>query len=352
MKYSSSKISKAGITIISSTDKEEYSKAVETINDWRSLHLPVLDELKNEIVSLLLKRNIEIYLVSHRLKRFSSIQNKLDRNPESKLGTLQDIGGLRIVVPSMSVLNKALTIITENVPKNFELTKAPVNYIENPKKSSGYRSVHFVFKYHSDNSDIDGIKIELQVRTKLQHSWAMAVETAELITNSALKASQGDKEWMEFFKIVSSLFAIKEQSPILDEFIENGYDKRVLMKVLYHLNEEHMFYDKLKALSFTTNFAKKDNYKDGYYILFINFESKTVKVKAFPKENEREASELYSRLEKGLDESKNAVVLVSVPKIQELQEAYPSYFLDTTHFLKEVDKMICDCIKFGYISDK
>lgn len=348
MKYSNHKITKAGLTILSSTDKEEYSKAVEVINDWRSLHLPVLDELKNATISLLLRKNIRIYLVSHRLKRFSSIQNKLDRNPQSKLGTLQDIGGLRIVVPTMSVLNKALSAITENIPENFVFTKAPVSYIETPKKTSGYRSVHFVYKYHSDNSDFDGLKIELQLRTKLQHSWAMAVETAELITNSALKASQGDKDWMDFFKIVSSLFAIKEQSPIMEEYKEKGFDKRLLMKELYRLNNEHMFNDKLKAISISTNFAKRDKYKDGYYILNINFELKMVRVKAFPREKEKEASDLYSRLEKGLDERKNAVVLVSVPKIQELQEAYPSYFLDTTHFLREVDKMMSDCVKFGF----
>lgn len=349
MKYSNHKITKAGLTILSSTDKEEYSKAVEVINDWRSLHLPVLDELKNATISLLLRKNIRIYLVSHRLKRFSSIQNKLDRNPQSKLGTLQDIGGLRIVVPTMSVLNKALSAITENIPENFVFTKAPVSYIETPKKTSGYRSVHFVYKYHSDNSDFDGLKIELQLRTKLQHSWAMAVETAELITNSALKASQGDKDWMDFFKIVSSLFAIKEQSPIMEEYKEKGFDKRLLMKELYRLNNEHMFNDKLKAISISTNFAKRDKYKDGYYILNINFELKMVRVKAFPREKEKEASDLYSRLEKGLDERKNAVVLVSVPKIQELQEAYPSYFLDTTHFLREVDKMMSDCVKFGFV---
>ena len=352
MKYSSNKITKAGMTILSSTNKDEYSKAVEVINDWRSLHLPVLDELKNAIIPMLLKNKIRLYFVSHRLKRFSSIQNKLDRNPKSKLGTLQDIGGLRIVVPTMNVLNKALAIITENIPEHFVLTKAPVSYIETPKKISGYRSVHFVYKYHSDNNDVDGVKIELQLRTKLQHSWAMAVETAELITNSALKASQGDKEWMEFFKIVSSLFAIKENSPILEEYKDKGYDKRSLMKELYRLNKEHMFNDKLKAISISTNFAKKDKYKDGYYILNINFELKKVSVKAFPKEDEKKASEFYSRLEKGLDDRKNAVVLVSGPKIQELQEAYPSYFLDTTHFLIEVDKMISDCKKFGLISKK
>lgn len=349
MKYTNSQISKAGRVIISSMDDAEYMQAVEIINDWRALHLPALDELRNALVSTLLDKNIHLYSVSHRLKRFSSIQNKLDRNPESRLGTLQDIGGLRIVVPTMSVLNKSLDIILKSVPEHFEFTKSPINYIERPKDISGYRSVHLVYKYHSKNKDLDGAKIELQLRTKLQHSWAMAVETAELISNSALKASQGDEDWMEFFKITSSLFSIKEQSPILREHEENGYTKKNLMTKLYHLNKEHNFNDKLKALSISTNFAKKDNYKDGYYILNINFVAKTVKVKSFPKESEKEASEQYSRLEKILEESKNAIVLVSVPKMKELQEAYPSYFLDTTGFLKEIDKMMDDCKKFRFV---
>ena len=349
MKYSNNQISKAGKIIISSKDKDEYKRAVEIINDWRSLHLPALDELRGALLSTLYGKNIRIYLVSHRLKRFPSIQNKLDRNPDSKLGTLQDIGGLRIVVPTMSVLKKALDIILKNVPEHFELTKSPINYIETPKPISGYRSVHLVYKYHSDNVNLDGVKIELQLRTKLQHSWAMAVETAELISNSALKASQGDENWMDFFKTVSSLFAIKEQCPILEEHVKNGLSQRNLMIKLYHINKEHNFNDKLKALSISTNFAKKDNYKDGYYILYIKFDTKIVRVIPFPKESEKDASELYSRLEKILEENKNAVVLVSVPKMRELQEAYPSYFLDTTEFLKEVDAMMRDCKKLRLV---
>ena len=34
----------------------------------------------------------------------------------------------------------------------------------------------------------------------------------------------------------------------------------------------------------------------------------------------------YSELEKGVTDKCNAVVLVSVPKMKELQDAYPSYF--------------------------
>lgn len=349
MKYGSKKITKAGNIALTSNDKEEVNNAINMINDWRYLHLPALDELQVSLIQLLKDNNIRVFSVSRRLKRLSSILNKLDRNPQSGLGTLQDIGGLRIVVYTMDALNKAMNIIINNIPESFEFTKQPVNYIERPKTESGYRSVHFVYKYHSSDTDLDGMKIELQLRTKLQHSWAMAVETAELITGTALKSSQGDEEWLVFFKIVSSLFAIKEKTSIMEEHKEKGQNMKTLMCQLYEMNKKYNFNDTLKALNVTNSYAKKDNYQDGYYILSINFEKKNVNIKSFPREHEEEASALYSRLEKTVESSKNAVVLVSVPKIQQLQEAYPSYFLNTEEFLSAVDTMMHNCESWGWV---
>ena len=336
MKYGRNQINKAGDILISSSNKEEVNRVIEIINDWRTLHLPVLDELQNAIVSIFEKEEIQIHLVSRRLKRLSSIQEKLDRNAGMKLGGLQDIGGLRIVVPSMSVLDKALLMLEKNVPKHFELTKAPVNYVLEPK-DSGYRSIHFIYKYQSENSDVDGLKVEFQLRTKLQHSWAMAVETAELVTKTALKASQGKAEWLTFFKIVSSIFAIKEKTRILSEHIEKNYTINNLKQQLLLLNKENHFVDTLKALNVSIKQSQKENHKNGYYILNIRFDQSTVDIKAFPKNKETESSEFYSELEKNIDDGENAVVLVSVPKMQELQEAYPSYFLDTNNFIKTIE---------------
>lgn len=348
MKYGRNQINKAGDILLTSSNKEEVSRIIDIINDWRTLHLPALDELQNAIVAVLEKERIQIHLVSRRLKRLSSIQNKLDRNPTMKLGGLQDIGGLRIVVSTMSVLDRVLSILENNVPEHFELTKEPMNYVLKPK-DSGYRSIHFIYKYQSDNPDLDDMKVELQLRTKLQHSWAMAVETAELITKTALKSSQGEAEWLNFFKIVSSLFALKEGTPILTEHIESKYNRKDLMLQLYKLNKNYNIVDTLKALTISNIQSKKENHKNGYYILNIDFIQKTVTIIAFPKDKEKEASDEYSSLEKEVEEKKNAVVLVSVPKIKELQEAYPSYFLDTNNFIKAIDTMMNDCKKWGWI---
>lgn len=54
---------------------------------------------------------------------------------------------------------------------------------------------------------------------------------------------------------------------------------------------------------------------------------------------------------KAVEASKNAVVLVSVPQIQELQEAYPSYFLNTGEFLSAIDTMMQNCEKWGWVSE-
>lgn len=360
MKYGRHQIDKAGDILISSKNTEEVSTAIEKINDWRTLHLPALDALQNTVIPLLEKKGIKIVLQSRRLKRLTSIQYKLDLNPDMKLGGMQDIGGLRIVVPDVDNLLQALDVLRNTTLEGFELVKI-MNYIEKKEsqypriiekflgpKESGYRSIHIIYRFLSENKDTDGMKVELQLRTKLQHNWAMAVETAGLITKTPLKSSQGADEWLDFFKVVSSLFAIKEKMPILSEHIDDGYGMKELMKLFYNLNKDYNLADTLKALDISNIHARNENYKDGYYILNINFIQRIVNVEVYPKEKEDDATIRYAELEASAQDNVNAVVLVSVPKMKELQDAYPSYFLDTKNFLSVLDTMINNCKKMNW----
>ena len=46
--------------------------------------------------------------------------------------------------------------------------KTPKDYIQEPNPSTGYRSVHLVYKYKSDKiKEYNGLMIEIQLRTKL-----------------------------------------------------------------------------------------------------------------------------------------------------------------------------------------
>ena len=101
----------------------------------------VLDKLQTEINAILDRNRIKATFTSRRLKRLTSILYKLDLNPKMRLGGMQDIGGLRIVLPNIQTLDKLYSLLKVNVPEGFILDKDPINYIETPKES-GYRSIH------------------------------------------------------------------------------------------------------------------------------------------------------------------------------------------------------------------
>ena len=341
MKFSRSQIDKAGETIMSSKVGKEYDAAMNKISEWRKLHLPALDALKDEIDSLLKGEGITNFSISRRLKRISSILYKLDVNDKMRLGGMQDIGGMRTVFTNIGDLKNAFQILSKWVPKNFEFVGSR-DYISEPKES-GYRSIHFMYKYKSDDKDLDGARVELQIRTKLQHSWAMAVETAGLLTNTSLKSSMGSDEWLIFFRIVSCLFAIKEKCQYVKEYREQSIDMRGLMRLFSKLDSKYKLIDTLMALRVTAQYAEGEEFQNGYYILNIDFVNRKVKIDSFSKEQEDEASIKYSELEEDLRCENCAVVLVSVPKIKELRTSYQSYFLDTKEFIEILETIKSNC---------
>jgi ppGpp synthetase/RelA/SpoT-type nucleotidyltranferase len=72
------------------------------------------------------------------------------------------------------------------------------DYIANPK-FSGYRGIHLVYSYFSDRKEtFNGLKIEIQIRTQLQHAWATAVEIVGFFRRELLKSGEGDHVWKHF----------------------------------------------------------------------------------------------------------------------------------------------------------
>ena len=55
------------------------------------------------------------------------------------------------------------------------------DYVRKPK-TSGYRGIHLVYRYHNDRKTIyNGLQIEPQLRTRRQHAWATAVDTRAFV---------------------------------------------------------------------------------------------------------------------------------------------------------------------------
>ncbi|RMG20666.1 MAG: hypothetical protein D6729_02400, partial [Deltaproteobacteria bacterium] len=82
------------------------------------------------------------------------------------------------------------------------------------RNPQGYRGVHLIYQYHSDRmTTYNGLRIELQIRSLLQHAWATAVETVGIFLQHSLKSSMGPDDWLRFFALSASAFARAEGSP-------------------------------------------------------------------------------------------------------------------------------------------
>lgn len=333
MIISKKQITKAGSVLLTSKSQEEITQAIDLINKWRASHMYPLNVMKGTLIKLLRKNKIIPVLISQRLKRLVSITYKLDLNPSMGLGGMQDIGGYRAVLRDTKDLLKLQELL--QISKTHKLVKIN-DYVTNPKPS-GYRSIHYIYEFNSKIEEYNGLRIELQIRTKLQHNWATAVETAGIITKTSLKSSQGPDNWLEFFKIVSSLFAIKEKMPVLEE--HNSKSMEDLMLDCELQSKKLKVIAILKGLRISAKQIESKQITGDYYIIHINVVEQLVRIYSFSKNQFEMASEEYANIEKSIDDAEGAVVLVTSDSILSLKKAYPSYFLDTSEFIAAIEKI-------------
>ena len=343
MKYSRSLLNRVGVDLYAEgVDAFKRTEAVQIVSEWRMTHMPVLRAFVDELNAFFSKQAVPFAFYSQRIKRMSSIIEKLRNNAASgmRLGGLQDIGGARFVFDSMDDLARGVEALRTFSPSHFTLEKIN-DYLASPK-DSGYRSIHYVYKHSSDQPDYDGLRIELQVRTRLEHSWAMAVETASLISRTSLKANIEDHSiWREFFRLVSAIFARKENCSVNERYRDYSHEQYCRDYIMFL--DRHRLLDQLQALRVTVNndgtFAEGQT---GYCIVLINFRDRVVSGRLFSLEQEDAASRMFTRTEQSLN-ADEAAIMVSIEKMQELREAYPSYFLDTKEFLSALTDFHNSC---------
>lgn len=351
MKYSRNKINVSGQALVAGPETGfPFFDANIIIEDWRSLHMLPLEHLVSSITKILADAGITAAFSSHRLKRMTSIIAKLRHSPTMRLGGVQDIGGARFVFEDIQTLLKAKDVIANATLESFTPDRNIYDYVTTDgvgPKTSGYRSIHFVYKYVSTNPDYDGLRIELQIRTRLQHDWAMAVETAELLSQSPLKAGLGDKYWMDFFKLASAVFAKREEMPVEQSFAD--MTERDFCMEYARLEKECRFLEQLQGLVSAVKITEQHSLAVGYAVIYIHFVEKKVQLRHYSNEELEAAARYYADVEKSINNKEAAVVLVSVSDMKELQEAYPSYFLNASEFVQALNEFNQVCIMNNYI---
>ncbi len=333
--FSKEKVKKAGDILIAKEidfSGDEYYDASLILHNWRSSHaFPMqimLDFLRKNAIKIDQKS-----IAVQRLKRVVSIYNKLEREKGMSLSRMEDIAGCRVVLKSSKEVYRLYKKLKNSKTKN-KLHRER-DYINEPKES-GYRGIHLVYKYNGSKTKFNGLPVEIQLRSKIQHSWATAVEVVDTFTRQNIKSSIGDDIWLDFFKFASAEFSRLEGCHVDERF--NEIDTYAKLKDCV---ERLSLIDKLKAFNVVANKLTKEESKAYYFLLLLDFEKRIVNIRRFAKNKLPEASTTYDNDEKLYrDDSNKDIVLVSALSLNALKKAYPNYFLDTDEFRKYLDMVL------------
>lgn len=328
--YSKKAVKRAGIDLIKkdllNNNPARYKVCMDILSKWRACHITVLNAVTRELFDISKEEDKESIVVS-RLKRTPSVITKLKRNPTMDLDRMQDIAGCRSIVKSPKFVNRIRKRVKNKYPELKEK-----NYINKPK-DDGYRGVHLVGKYHNGDND-KYYQVEIQVRTKIQHAWATSVEIVDLFTNQTLKSNIGKKKWKNFFRYAANEFAVLESTKYSD-FMSSDIK---LAKAISSLD----IYSKFDAFRVSLKFIENEvSVKDHSYCLInIDIKKSIGNITLYKEDDFNLATKEYLKAEKRSAKNKDLVVaLVSVASVDNLKEAFPNYFADSTLFIETLRKV-------------
>ena len=263
-----------------------------------------------------------------------------------KLTQMQDIGGCRAIVSNVSrlkLLIKAYKSGTAKNPTRGHVLHKINDYITEPK-DDGYRSYHLVYRYRSvaeKHQIYNDLKIEIQLRSRLQHAWATAVETVGTFSGQPLKSGGGEQDWRRFFALMGSAIALRERCPKVPN---TPLDKEELIDELRALKNKLNVRAVLEGWRASLSIVQSKRVQDAVaFLLEIDPEAWQVKHTSFAKHQLEQASELYLEREKEIAVRAipgAQVVLASTNSLRALRSAFPNYYLDTKVFLEAMDKAL------------
>ena len=338
--YSRAQVNAAGNALIaSSTSLDGRRRARTVLNDWRAAHSLPLERVRTELQ----ERVPGDAWVAQRFKRLSSIEAKLRRFGSMKLARMQDIGGCRAVLPTAPDVFAAADAYASRLLRH---AVAHVHdYIAKPK-ASGYRGIHLVSRFraaHEDEAVYDGMRIEIQLRSRLQHIWATTVETVAIFSGQALKSSVGDADWLRLFALMGTEIARAEGLPTVPE---TPVEMTVLRNELAALARAVEAMPRLQRYRETLRVLEghlRNGRAEYFHIVVESVPDGTARVRwnEYAADERDEAVRAFEDVEAATDHFPGTdTVLVRVSSVDALRDAYPSYFADARAFSERLKTVI------------
>jgi putative GTP pyrophosphokinase len=325
--YSKSAVDRAGVLIRLGQFTDDVTAVVE---NWRASHNYILNTFQANMRSKI--KGKEIYF-AQRLKRKVTIYDKLVRESTIRLSRMNDIAGCRLIFKNISELNEFrykyhTSRFNHIIQKDIE----KYNYITNPK-NSGYRGIHDVYSYGAYSHSAakwDGLSIEIQYRTSVQHAWATAVEIAGHITNNQPKFNRGSSDYIRFFQLSSEILARRYENK--NSCLPEMSEKQII--------------DEIKKLEVELGIIKAfiglnkatQQFKDSKYVILVYSRLENI-LNVYANNKSQQAFKKLFELEKQQDLFQD-IVLVRADKTETIKNAFRNYFSDAKEFINLIERAI------------
>jgi hypothetical protein len=330
--YSMKDVRRAGKVVAGKADLcPETHEAFVIVNNYRDSHMFPMRSMRGSLTWYMGRHDLA-GVVGARLKRMQAIRRKMNRIGLG-LNQFQDLAGCRAVLSSIADVRALVEIMRQC---RHELRDED-NYIAKPKKD-GYRSHHLMFNYVGKGARAihNGRRVEVQIRTRMQHSWATTVEAIGLFRGEDLKGNQGNPDWLRLFRVVSAEFALAEGCPEPPDMPA----RHLRLQEIRELDRKLKAIETLDNLSYAVKFTDTSvapSEKSQYWL--VQFDNAKREVKVSPYSAPRSAALSYDNAEYLDANNEKNIVLIETDKLDNMKAAYPNYFGDVQLFRMQLGKI-------------
>lgn len=334
-RYSKGRVDRSGQRINTPNEEDD---DLEVLENWRASHANILNTFKTILYNRARHFDVQI---AQRLKRRPTILDKLQREPGMRLSRMHDIAGCRVIFGSLEDLHDFRKLMHD---ASFEHKRRAAaddrwNYLERPK-ASGYRGIHDVYSYHvtpkvrkaREQQPWNGMLVEVQYRTHVQHAWSTAVELVGLVTESDPKFDRGNPDFIEFFRLASELLARAHEG------MTSCYPDLTNMELLGRFHEVNDRTHMIRLLSEIRRTEGVLQLSNASILIFHYqkdlFAEEHLEIRRYDSLNS--AISEYNRLEESL-EDKADIVLVGSRSGDSIKSSYRNYFSDATEFVELIN---------------
>jgi hypothetical protein len=167
------------------------------------------------------------------------------------------------------------------------------------------------------------------------------VQPVGTFLGQSLKSSQGREDWLRFFELIGSGFALVEGWSTAANVPD---DPEILLNEIRDAERRLRAKKTLEAFGQALVFHETD--KDvlrsdaSYYLFVLEPEKRTLTAWPYDAGALEQATENYLTQEKNLATTSGDTVLVASDSLESLRRAFPNYFLDTRTFVEEMDRLL------------